>query len=131
MPVSARTPLPRRPPEKSPRRSPAVYPRKTDTIGPALVVTLLFHILLFQGVKHSGFFVAAPGNPVPETPAQPIAVQTGPTDKPIPANLLPAQMRPSPPRFFEVNPMAPSLRPEKTVNTEAADQRCRPARNRI
>lgn len=91
---------------------------------PAFVFTVLFHLLLFKGVAASGLFSGAPASVASETKApRPLPVQIAPANTPVPANLLPPSMRPTPPKFVHVNPLAPSLKPDKTNNTGAADQR--------
>lgn len=123
MNAPVQTPRPERP-AKKPRRRPArPYPVSADTFGPAFVLTVLIHLLLFKGASSSGLFLSPPVK-IAATPAvKPVQVTTAPEATPIPANLLPPQMRPTPPKFVEVNPMAPSLKPENTNNTGAADQR--------
>jgi len=44
-------------------------------------------------------------------------------EREVPAELLPAEMRPPPPRLVEVNPEAPTRTPPATNNTGAASQR--------
>lgn len=119
---AARPPRTERPPGARGRRVRVrrPLPAGLDTLGPAFVLTLLFHLLLFKGVESSTFFATVPAT---KQPAGPRPVQVLPANTPVPANLLPPSMRPTPPKFVQVNPLAPSLKPDKTTNTGAADQR--------
>lgn len=122
MPASLQSPRPARPAKKPARRATRAYPEIVDSFGPAFVLTVLFHLLLFKGASSSGLFVSAPAKVAVES-RNPLSVTTAPKDTPVPANLLPPQMRPTPPKFVEVNPLAPSLKPDHDRNTGAADQR--------
>jgi outer membrane biosynthesis protein TonB len=111
-------------PAKKPRRRVArAYPEIVDSFGPAFVLTVLIHLLLFKGASSSGLFVSAPAKIEIVPTGNPVSVTTAPKNTPIPANLLPPQMRPTPPKFVEVNPLAPSQKPDHDRNTGAADQR--------
>lgn len=117
------TPRPVRPANKPRRRKARPYPEIVDTFGPAFALTVLIHLLLFKGASSSGLFVSSPAQVSVEPFRKPVSVTTAPKDTPVPANLLPPQMRPTPPKFVEVNPLAPSQKPDHDRNTGAADQR--------
>ncbi len=123
MPTSLQSPSPERPAKKPWRRVTRAYPEIVDSFGPALVLTLLFHLLLFKGVSSGGLFVSDKAKVEPVSLVRPVNVTTAPKETPVPANLLPPQMRPTPPKFVEVNPLAPSQKPDHNRNTGAADQR--------
>ena len=128
MPTPTRQSEPSRSERPSPasgrRRAARAIPSGADTLGPAFVLTVLFHLLLFKGVESSALFVTAPAGTLAsgKTPES-MPVRIAPENTPVPANLLPPSMRPTPPKFVEINPLAPSLKPDKTNNTGAADQR--------
>lgn len=116
-----KTPTPARSPR--PRREKRSYRADFETLAPALGITLLLHFLLFETAKRGGFFNVTPVVAVTPAVPKPLEVEREESKRPIPANLLPPQMRPSPPQFVHVNPLAPSQKPEHFRNTGAADQR--------
>lgn len=89
-----------------------------------MFVTLLLHLALIKVVPASGFFSAGNVHPVStDKVRKPMRVQVAPKDRPVPANLLPPQMRPPVPKLVEVNPLAPVAAPDHDRNTGAAEQR--------
>lgn len=119
MTTPTRSPSPRRAARKPTRSVADFYRRNKESIGPALIITVIFHVLLFQGVRHSSLFLVEVH---PVSPA-PMTVNVAAADTVIPPHLLPPEMRPAPPRLVDVNPLAPSQKPDHMRNTGAADQR--------
>lgn len=97
-----------------------------ETLGsllPAAIITLLLHLSLYGVARHTTLLnVVVVGRTPRLTPHAPV-LRADAADKPVPAHLLPPAMRPAPPKFVEVNPMAPSAKPDHARNTGAADQR--------
>lgn len=116
------------PPTRPPSTAPAGADRPrcawwadgyAETLAPAIVLATLLHLGFAETVNRLPLFVVG----APPSAARPIPVVTAPRDFPVPANLLPESMRPTPPKFVDVNPMAPTAKPDHFRQTGAADQR--------